>query len=314
ESVLMQTSWIASLAGIHDICVIVDSHYNITELDEGNNLACNQIEVIPSETPMPPTDLSAYLSGQDIENVTLIWNLSPDDGAGRDNVEGYEILRGSFYDSGLLGYSNLSFLPAGTVVFVDAGAGEGDPSNHFYLVCAVSDSNLSDCSSKQAAKFTRPLASGPNLVSTPLVQSNESIETVLQTVRYDKAWYYDSSIQEWKWYMTSKGYRRGLWSVNRTMGIWVNVTEDCNLTVAGVVPAQTTIHLYEGWSLVSFPSFNSSYTAYDLKMDTAAVRVEGYDSAPPYHLRVLGDAEALQAGEAYWVRVAADAEWIAVID
>ena len=49
-------------------------------------------------------------------------------------------------------------------------------------------------------------------------------------------------------------------------------------------------------------------------MDTGAVRVEGYDSTPPYHLKVLGDAEVLLAGEAYWVRVAADAEWIVDID
>ena len=60
---------------------------------------------------------------------------------------------------------------------------------------------------------------------------------------------------------------------------------------------------------MSFPSFNSSYTVYDLKMDTGALRVEGYDPSPPYHLRVLGDAEVLLAGEGYWVRVEADVEW-----
>jgi hypothetical protein len=38
--------------------------------------------------------------------------------------------------------------------------------------------------------------------------------------------------------------------------------------------------------------------------------VEGYDSVPPYFLRVLGDAEALQAGMGYWVRVEADITWM----
>ena len=113
--------------------------------------------------------------------------------------------------------------------------------------------------------------------------------------------------------MKSKDYRRGLWSVNHTMGLWVNVTRDCNLTVAGAVPPQTTIHLYEGWNLVSFPSFNASYTVADLKTEAGATRVEGYDSAPPHHLRVLGDAELLLPGYGYWVRVSAETDWIVFV-
>ena len=98
--------------------------------------------------------------------------------------------------------------------------------------------------------------------------------------------------------------------MNHTMGAWVNVTEDSNLTVAGVVPAQTKIPLHKGWNLVSFPSFSFSYTAYDSMEDTGAVRVEGYDPAPPYHSRVLADADLLQAGYGYWVKVQVDADWI----
>ncbi|MCJ2557345.1 MAG: hypothetical protein LN415_09630, partial [Candidatus Thermoplasmatota archaeon] len=150
----------------------------------------------------------------------------------------------------------------------------------------------------------------PNLVSVPLIQSNESIEIVLQTVEYDRAWNYDSSSQEWKWYMTSKTYRRGLWNMDHTGGMWANVKEDSNLTVAGIVPAQTTIFLYEGWNLVSVPSFNSSYTVADLKAEAGATRVEGYDLAPPHFLRVLEDAEVLLAGFGYWVKVEADTVWI----
>lgn len=98
--------------------------------------------------------------------------------------------------------------------------------------------------------------------------------------------------------------------MNHTMGLWVNVTDNSNLTVAGVVPAQTTIHLAAGWNLVSIPSFNSSYSVADLKLEIGASRVEGYDPLPPYHLSVLADAEVLRAGYAYWVRVDADTDWI----
>jgi hypothetical protein len=167
------------------------------------------------------------------------------------------------------------------------------------------------CDVNQAGKYTRPLHGGPNLVSIPLIQSDESIETVLQTVKYDKAWYYDSSSEKWKWHMTFKGYRRGLWSANHTMGLWVNVTAPSNLTVAGVVPAQTEIHLSAGWNLVSFPSFKS-YTVADLKIETGATRVEGMETMPPFppsRLRVLGDGDVLQAGYGYWVRVEAETAW-----
>ena len=259
--------------------------------------------------PRPPRSPRAGLSGNQWENVTISWDLSVDDGHGFRSVRGYEVLRNSSYDELGREYQQVASLPNGTSVFVDKLAGEGNPANYFYRVCAIDDNNKSACSDGQAHKFTRLLAPGPNLVSIPLVRFNESIETVLQTVEYDKAWNYDSSSMEWKWHMTSKGYRRGLWNMNRTMGVWVNVTRDSNLTVAGVVPVQTTIHLYEGWNLVSFPSFSTSYSVAVLKVEIGVTRVEGYDSSPPHHLRVLGDGEILQAGYGYWVKVESDVEW-----
>ena len=266
----------------------------------------------PSMTipPRPPSLLEAYLSGETLENVTITWTLSPDDGDGLRSVAGYEVYRNVTYESDGSGYGLIASLPNGTSVYVDNYRGEGYPSNYFYQVCARDLYSNSSCSSNQAVKFTRPLSQGPSLISIPLIRSNESIETVLQTVKYDRAWYYDSSSREWKWHMKNKEYRRGLWNVNLTIGICVNVTEDSNLTVAGIVPAQTTLHLHEGWNLVSFPSFNASYSISDMKAEIGATRVEGYDLAPPYFLRVLGDAEVLQAGYGYWVEVQADAVWI----
>ena len=259
--------------------------------------------------PRPPRMTQAFVSGNGLENVTLTWDLSPDDGTGLRSVVGYEIYRNVTYGTNGLGYGLIAFAANRTSVYVDSNSGEGNPSDYFYQVCAIDLYNNSSCSPNQAAKITCPLAQGPNLISIPLIQSDESVETVLQTVRYDKAWFYDSSSQEWEWFTTSKEYRRGLFNIDHTMGLWVNVTHDSNLTVAGIIPAQTTIHLHQGWNLVSFPSFNSSYTVAGLA-EIGATRVEGYDSAPPYFLRVLGGMEVLQAGYGYWVRVDADTDWI----
>ncbi len=259
--------------------------------------------------PRPPRILGAVLSGPNLQNVTLTWSLSPDDGAGSESVVGYEIYRNVTYEPIGSGYELIALVPNGTSEFVDNQTGE---DGAYYRVCAVDSYGRLACAVDQAGKYTRRLHGGPQLVSIPLVQSDESIETVLQTVRYDKAWYYDSSSKEWKWSMTFKGYRRGLWRVNHTMGLWVNVTAPSSLTVAGMVPAQTEIRLYNGWNLVSFPSFKS-YTVADLKMETGASRVEGMETMPPFppsHLRVLGDADILQTGYGYWVRVDVDTVWV----
>ena len=261
---------------------------------------------LPSE---PPNSVTADLSGRGSENVTVNWSLSKDDGSGIRNVVGYRIQYGEDYSASGAGYMLLGEVAAGTQGYGHTGAGEGDPRSLFYRVCAVSNFNESFCSIQQAGKFTRPLSPGPNLVSAPLVQSNESIELVLQTVEYDNAWTYDPSIQAWRMHTNQKHYLAS-GEGNHTMGIWVNATEECNLTLAGIVPAQTSVQLYAGWNLVSFPSFNTTYTVADLKAETGATRVEGYELAPPYFLRVLTDGEALQAGSGYWVKVDAPVVWI----
>lgn len=308
------TAWFAKPPGNHAICVWADPDDLLEESDESNNQACVPLEVLGPPPPRPPTNLSAVLSGDHFQNVTLSWDLSPDDGDGMNSVVVYHVYRNATFDHRGRGYAFHDSVPAGTDSYNDVLAGDGDPLSYFYQVCAVDSSNNSSCSPNQAGKFTRPLAPSPNLVSIPLIQSNESIETVLQTVEYDKAWFYDSLSQEWKSYVKFKSYCT-LGHMNHTMAVWLNVTEGSNLTIAGTVPAQITIHLYEGWNLVSFPSFNATYAVSDLKADVGATRVEGYDgSAVPHHLRVLGDGEVLQAGYGYWVRVEADTVWTVTIE
>lgn len=251
-----------------------------------------------------PTVLDATLSGGDLENLTLTWTLSPDDGEGFHLVTRYHIYRNSTYSSEGAGYQLLASLPNGTSELVDGWVGEGDSKSYFYLVCAVDSYNGKACSQYQAGKFVRSLLRGENLMSVPLIQSDTGILSALQTVSFDKAWSYDPIGQEWNSYVKSKPFIGNLVDVYHTIAFWTSVTEDFdNLTVTGLVPLSTTIQLYAGWNLIAFPSFNTTYTVGDLKMETGATRVEGYDSLAPYHLRILGDMEVLQAGYGYWVWV-----------
>ncbi|MCJ2670536.1 MAG: ABC transporter substrate-binding protein [Candidatus Thermoplasmatota archaeon] len=290
-----------------------DTFYSvITKANLSGMVEMEQATVLVLNTdtnPWPPVLQSAQLTGSAGEDVTMEWTLSADDGQGNMSVIRYDIYRGLSYSTRGWNYTLRGSVPNGTSQFVDAGAGEGDSTHYYYRMCACSSDGNSTCSRKQAGKFTRPLSQGPSLVSLPLVQSNGSIEKVLQTVEYDNAWTYDPSIQAWRLHTDERPYLAS-GKANHTMGIWINVTEDCNLTLAGIVPTQTSVQLYAGWNLVSFPSFNTTYTVADLKAETGATRVEGYELAPPYFLRVLTDGDVLQAGYGYWVKVDAPISWI----
>lgn len=265
----------------------------------------------PPSVPMPPFPLSAVLTGNDFENVSLRWDLSPDDGQRMNSVVRYDIYGNDSYDSDGLGYQFLGSVPNGTSQFVDFQTGEGDPNNHFYRICAVDVDNDTRCSGEQLGKFTVSLDSGPNLVSIPLIQSDMNLQTVFQTLSYDNAWSYDPINREWKSFMRSKPYLQSLGYVNHTVGIWVNITQGSNLTIAGVVPTSTTINLHAGWNLVGFPSFNDSYAVANLKVAVALDRMEGFDgSAPPYFLRAMMDGDMLQAGFGYWINTSSEAIWI----
>lgn len=294
-----------------DICPdpdgIGDTPYVIDPDTEDRYPLMSSLQILRTR---PPIILQASLSGRNLENVTLNWSLSPDDGTGFESVVGYRIYRNTSYDSEGLGYALIASLPGETSGFVDNLAGDGNPENYYYRVCAVDLSNNTSCAKDQAGKLTRLLSEGLNLLSIPLVQSDESIETVFQTVPFDKSWYFNPLNQEWKSLVRSKPYSGNLGVTDHAIGIWLNVIEDSNLTAAGVVPLTTTIQLKSGWNLVGFPSFKSSYSVGDLKAETGATRVEGFNpSDPPYFLKVLTDGDILQTSSGYWIYVETDAIW-----
>ncbi len=265
----------------------------------------------PFGYPQTPDILRATLTGNDLENVTIEWSLSPDDGAGLRTVVGYRVFRNTTYNFRGLHYESIATIPNGTTSFVDIQTGEGDPSNYFYQVCAVDVANRTACPRTQAGKFTESLSNGMNLVSIPLKQSDEGIDMVFQTVDWEEAWTYDSNTSIWDSHMKSKPYLGVLKSISRIEGIWLNVTQDSNMTVAGLVLFETAIQLRSGWNLVGFPSFGLNLSVGDLKNVTGATHVEGFAaSTPPYFLRRLPDNERLGPGNGYWIHVESDVTWI----
>jgi parallel beta-helix repeat protein len=261
--------------------------------------------------PQTPEILKATLTGNNLGNVTIDWTLSPDDGAGLGTVVGYRIFRNTTYNFRGLLYDTIATIPNSTTSFVDVLVGEGDPSNYFYQVCAVDATNRTACPRTQAGKFTKSLSTGLNLVSIPLKQSDEGIDIVFQTIDWQEAWTYDSNASIWDSHKKSKPYLGALRSVSRIEGIWLNVTKDSNMTVAGLVLFETSIQLRSGWNLVGFPSFGLNLSVDNLKNITGATHVEGFDaSAHPYNLKKLPDNERPKPGNGYWIHLESDMTWI----
>lgn len=264
----------------------------------------------PRLNPDPPELMQTVLSGPDMENVTLLWSLSDDDGKGRESVLGYRIYRSLTYSPSGQGYQLAATLQNGTAEFTDSNSGEGNPNSYFYRVCAYGLIGNVSCDENQGAKFTRLLVQGQNLASVPLLLSNGSVAEVLKTASFSDAWFYDSNDKIWRSHTETKPYDGSLQLLNNTMGLWVNVTSHSNLTVAGLVPFSTDIQLRAGWNLVGFPSFNTEYTVVDLKADTGAIWIEGFDPPnPPHFLKALQDVDVLLAGYGYWTYVPADVVW-----
>ena len=102
-----------------------------------------------AQLPAPPTDVVAKDAPNDNGHALLVtWTLSADDGAGRNNVVSYQILRS---DSPEGEFEVRGLVPAGESMFEDKGAKEKEDINYFpshkdfyYKVRARSDELFSD--------------------------------------------------------------------------------------------------------------------------------------------------------------------------
>ncbi len=76
------------------------------------------------------------------------------------------------------------------------------------------------------------------------------------------------------------------------------------------MPASPVLHLYPGWNLMSFPSFEN-YDVTRVVSETGATRVEtGDPMRDPYHLVQITGTDSLMAGEGYWIYVPAGVNWV----
>jgi parallel beta-helix repeat protein len=160
-----------------------------------------------------------------------------------------------------------------------------------------------------------PLTAGWNLISLPLVQSDTSIATVLNSIagNWDVVWWYNAS--GGTWHSTNDD----LTDINHTMGFWIHMKTADTLIVTGTIPNTTFIQLYQGRNLVGNPSFcihgiddilSPIATKY-----TAVQQYDSWDGGDPwkhYHINKpsnLNDLAYMTSGRGYWLYVNEDVIW-----
>ena len=257
--------------------------------------------------PPQPTGLTATLVNG-LNDVLLTWTVpSPETG-----VDHYEVWWSLVYDPYRDGYTQASpDLPLGSAVWADLGVG-ALPRAYFYFVQAVAIGGETAPSPGQVAKFTRPVLALPTLLSTSVTTASSLVTANVQgTATWSIARTFDASdaADSWKRFVAARP-GNDLVAVDRTHGVWVDVTAAGDFRIAGFAPCSTTLDLRAGWNLVGFPSMTFRTVAAATAGLAGPLIVEGYSSsAAEYHLLRLGPTSILSPTEAYWIYSPMDQPW-----
>lgn len=149
---------------------------------------------------------------------------------------------------------------------------------------------------------------GWNFVSFNLTPLNDDLESILEDSAngipgsYDKVMYYFAAEDEWKTYVPSRfSHYNDLDKWNRTMGLWIHMTGDDNLTINGITPSTTIIPLYPGWNMVGYPSSTDRLASEALPTEVSKIGI--FNGSKEYNIDYIYDITSytMRAGEGYWV-------------
>jgi hypothetical protein len=269
---------------------------------------------IQDPPPFAPILAAAGLGGVSFADVTITWNAATDEGLPSGTTR-YRVYR----QTGVGGpppsqVAEILATGAPSYSWTDLAAGDGDPFTYIYEIHSVDDADNEATAITRAAKFTRSVTAGWNLVSVPVLTADLSVASVLQTLSWNRARTFVASdaADPWKANIPTKSYN-DLATVDHTQAVWVNTLAADSFTVAGLVPSGVTLTLQLGWNFVGFPSFRDVvYTLADLKSAVPQVTmVDAFSAAGPYYLRRMLDTDPLEMGRGYWLFVdgAAPVTW-----
>ncbi len=158
---------------------------------------------------------------------------------------------------------------------------------------------------------------GWNFVSFNINSIDTSLESIISDIEgnYDRLMYYDASEDQWKSYVPDRAaHFNNLQSWDHTMGIWIKMNTDAELTISGHTPTSTDITLYPGWNMVGYPSDTNIIASDTLPAEVTKIGI--FNKYAPYNVEYIYDLStvALVRGQGYWVYNSADYSVIWTVD
>jgi len=105
-----------------------------------------------------------------------------------------------------------------------------------------------------------PLSTGANLISLPLHPEDTTVTQVFSGIwsQFSRVYAYNTQTSTWtKYDKDGPPFGNTLTDVDETKGLWVYVTGATTLVASGQEPISTSIQLYAGANLVSWPSLDT---------------------------------------------------------
>ncbi|UCE37591.1 MAG: hypothetical protein JSW00_19420 [Thermoplasmata archaeon] len=283
-----------------DVLVIVPSNYTSPPLP-------------PNMAPRPPTGFQADLTFDGVD-VLLSWDASHDDGGGEDDVAGYTVYKSNTGINGSYDYA--AWVPANgssSYSWTDIDAGDGDLNDYFYIVRANDTSDKEELNTNKAGKFVNSLMDDCNLISIPLIQTNTSMEHVLQTINgsyFGVQAYHAGRSKPWlHWYKGKPIYFNDVIEINHKNGYYVLMIYRDYLIVAGKVPTVTQINLKIGWNLVGYPCLTNRTRDDALSSIAGNFNMVMYFDTEEKREVKLGPGDFMEPGFGYWIYATADCVW-----
>jgi C1A family cysteine protease/PKD repeat protein len=173
----------------------------------------------------------------------------------------------------------------------------------------------------QRYNITISLVSGWNLISVPLIPSNNSVEEFFpSSVRseIEDMWGWDASAENWTYYSSDPNspywYFPHIETLAAGEGYWLNMNDNASFTITGTIPAgapNETVPLIAGeWNLVGLTGINQTAlsamypTAWDMwGWNSTAQNWTYYSSDQNSPYWVFEHIMTVQPGQGYWVNM-----------
>jgi hypothetical protein len=162
------------------------------------------------------------------------------------------------------------------------------------------------------------LKQGWNLISIPLIQSNQDLTKVLEMIEghYDAVQWHDlfDTNDPWKHHKIGKPFGNDLTQIDEKMGFWIHITQpgDTIFVYNGTQPSSNpTIPLHPVWNMVGYPSLtnhNRTVGLNNLTFGKEVDMIQWYDAELQEWVEI-GEGDFFEIGRGYWFHATTECEW-----